>query len=139
MAQKQEQQQRGVRISDGVEAVRESTQAQRTDIVQKFRQMKEGTKERQKKYKDMAEKEMYHQDEGAAESGESATFSGPSASAPPTPQQSTSAPTPAVPHQTEEEEDAAFERDLEMAKQLSLAEQKGYERGLAQMNNSANT
>ncbi|KAJ7272823.1 UDP-Glycosyltransferase/glycogen phosphorylase [Mycena rebaudengoi] len=139
MAQKQEQQQRGVRISDGVEAVRESTQAQRTDIVQKFRQMKEGTKERQKKYKDMAEKEMYHQDEGAAESGESATISGPSASAPPTPQQSTSAPTPAVPHQTEEEEDAAFERNLEMAKQLSLAEQRGYERGLAQMNNSANT
>ncbi|KAJ7765789.1 glycosyltransferase family 1 protein, partial [Mycena metata] len=59
MARKQEHQRREVRIADGVEAVRNSTQAQRSEMVQKFKQLQAGTKERQKKYKEMAEAEMY--------------------------------------------------------------------------------
>ncbi|KAJ6546815.1 glycosyltransferase family 1 protein [Mycena capillaripes] len=129
MAQKQEQQQREVRISDGVEAVRKSTPTQRSEMVQKFKQLKAGTKERQQKYKEIAEAEMY-EEQGSREEGTSAPTS------PQTPSDSTQQPTSTPPtrQQTEDEEDAAFERDLEMAKQLSLAEQKGYERALAQMN-----
>ncbi|KAJ7118977.1 glycosyltransferase family 1 protein [Mycena epipterygia] len=126
MAKKQEQRQREVRIGDGVEAVQKSTQTQRSEMVQKFKQLKAGTKERQKKYKDIAEAEMY----------EEQTSSGDGDSVPNSPQGTSvqqSPPTPPARQQTEDEEDAAFERELEMAKQLSLAEQRGYERGLAQM------
>ncbi|KAJ6630253.1 glycosyltransferase family 1 protein [Mycena sp. CBHHK59/15] len=70
MAQKQEQQQHNVRISDGVEAVRKSTQTQRSEIVRKFKQFKTGTKERQKKYKDIAEKEMYEEQQDSSRNTE---------------------------------------------------------------------
>ncbi|KAJ7932676.1 glycosyltransferase family 1 protein [Mycena leptocephala] len=113
MAQKQEQQQREVRISDGIEVVRKSTQTQRSEVVQKFNQLKAGTKERQKKYREMAEAEMY-EEQGSREEGNLRRNST---------QQHT--PTPPTRQQTEDEEDAAFERELEMAKQLSLAEQRG--------------
>ncbi|KAJ7144963.1 UDP-Glycosyltransferase/glycogen phosphorylase [Mycena crocata] len=133
MAQKQEGQQRQVRISDGVEAVRKSTQTQRSEIVRKFKQMKEGTAERQKKYREMAEAEMYEEQMASGEGDEvpSSPQSNPASSS----QQQPTASSPPTRQQTqEEEEDATFIRELEMAKELSLAEQRGYERGLAQLN-----
>ncbi|KAJ7684426.1 glycosyltransferase family 1 protein [Mycena polygramma] len=127
MAKKQEQKQREVRISDGVEAVRKSTQAQRSEMVQKFKSLKAGTKERQKKYREMAEAEMYEEQGSKEDAPKSPETPGPSVS---TPQP---APTPPTRQQREEDEDAVFERELEMAKELSLAEQRGYERAMAQM------
>jgi sterol 3beta-glucosyltransferase len=133
MAQKQQERQREVRISDGVEAVKKSTPAQRAEVIQKFKQMKSGTKERQKKYKEIAEAEMYEEQQGSNEGeGESGSTS-PQSTSPSSAQQS--APTPQTSEQsTEDEEDATFTRELEMAKELSLAEERGYQRALAQMN-----
>jgi len=138
MAQKQEQQQREVRVSDGVAAVRNSTQAQRTEIVQKFNQLKAGTKERQKKYKEIAEAEMYAEQK-SGKKGNAEQKLGEEGNAPELPQTASSStqqptPTPPTGQQTEEEEDATFVRELEMAKELSLAEQRGYERAMTQMN-----
>ncbi|KAJ6606176.1 UDP-Glycosyltransferase/glycogen phosphorylase [Mycena vulgaris] len=135
MAQKQEQRQREVRISDGVEAVRKSTQTQRSEIVQIFKQLKAGTKERQKKYKDIAEAEMYEEPSSSRE-GESGSTSPQSPSASSAQQYAS---TPTREQTAEDEEDATFIRELEMAKQLSLAEQRGYERALAQMNHPEDT
>ncbi|KAJ7700822.1 glycosyltransferase family 1 protein [Mycena rosella] len=141
MAQKQEQRQREVRISDGVEAARKSTQTQRSEMVQKFKQLKAGTKERQKKYKEIAEAEMYEEPAGSSKEGESGSMS-PQSTSTSSAQQNVS--TPPAREQTraqteEDEEDATFLRELEMAKELSLAEQRGYERGLAQMNRPEDT
>ncbi|KAF7359127.1 Sterol 3-beta-glucosyltransferase UGT80A2 [Mycena sanguinolenta] len=122
MAQKQEQQQRQVRIYDGVEAARNSTQAQKAETVQKFNQLKAGTKERKKRYRELAEAEMY----GEQRSEEEGT-------APISPQAAAN-PTSQPQQQTPEDEDSKFICELEMAKELSLAEQRGYERAMAQIN-----
>ncbi|KAJ6500720.1 UDP-Glycosyltransferase/glycogen phosphorylase [Mycena sanguinolenta] len=121
MAQKQEQQQRQVRISDGVEAARNSTKAQRAETVQKFNQLKAGTKERKKKYRELAEAEMYGE-QRSEEDGNA-----PQAAANSTQQAEQQMP-------EEEDEDSEFIRELETAKELSLAEQRGYERAMAQLN-----
>jgi hypothetical protein len=70
-----------------------------------------------------------YEEQGSREEGN------PSPKSPQAPSDSTQqhTPTPPTRQQTEDEEDAAFERELEMAKQLSLAEQRGYERAMAQM------
>jgi len=126
MAKKQEGKMKEVRISDGVAAVRNSTQAQRTEIVRKFNQLKAGTKERQKKYKEIAEAEMYAEKKSGEE--------GKAPESPQTAAESAQQSTPTGQQTEEEEEDARFVRELEMAKELSLAEQRGYERAMAQMN-----
>lgn len=125
-ARAQEQQQRNTRVSDGLEEVKLYSQAQRADIVKKFRDLKPGTKERQRQYKDLAEEVMYgNKTKSPAESTLPSSSSGPASAAPLAPgTEPSSTPAPV-------DEDAAFERDLELAKQLSLAEQRGYERGLA--------
>ncbi|KAJ7778801.1 UDP-Glycosyltransferase/glycogen phosphorylase [Mycena maculata] len=140
MARKQEQQQHQVRIADGVEAVQRSTQTQRSEVVQKFKQLQAGTKERQKRYKDIAEAEMY-EEQSSVKDGEAVPTSPQSTSASSQPTSTDSQPnsTPSTPQQTEEDEDVAFERDMEKAKELSLAEQRGYERAMAQMNRHDST
>ncbi|KAK7035899.1 sterol 3-beta-glucosyltransferase UGT80A2 [Favolaschia claudopus] len=133
MARKQEQQQRDVRISDGMAAVQKSTQAQRDEIIRKFKQLKEGTAERQKKYKEMAEAELYA--EAAEQAEEEANTSESSSQQRAAHAGEPSAPSP-PPEEQQETEDAEFLRQMEMAKELSLAEQRGYERAMAQMGHS---
>jgi sterol 3beta-glucosyltransferase len=50
------QPQRSTRVSDGVEAVRNSTKAEQIAILKKFGQAKSKTADRQKAYKEMAER-----------------------------------------------------------------------------------
>ncbi|KAJ7221581.1 glycosyltransferase family 1 protein [Mycena pura] len=115
-AQKQEWQVREVRISDGVEAVQRSTPAQKSSVIQTFKQLKAGTKQRQTRYKDIAEAEMYgEQNLSSKDSDEPALDSAQS----PVQRTATSSPTR---QQVEDEETDNFVRDLERAKQLSLAE-----------------
>ena len=115
-AQKQEWQVREVRISDGVEAVQRSTPAQKSSVIQTFKQLKAGTKQRQTRYKDIAEAEMYgEQNLSNKDSDEPALNSAQS------PVQRTATSSPSR-QQVEDEETDNFVRDLERAKQLSLAE-----------------
>ena len=128
-AMEQEQYQRKTRLSDGLGDFRGSTGLERDAILERFRTAKITTNARQKKYKDIAEKEMYgnHQDVKAdRDITDVETSQASTSSAPPDTTTQTS-----PPEQSIENEDAAFERDLELAKQLSIAEQSGYERGLA--------
>lgn len=149
LGRKQEQQQRSTRVSDGVEAVKNSNHAQRADILQKFKDAKSGAKDRKQKYKVIAEEAMYGEqsstDIKTPTSGDTSPISSESELAHVGP-----SPPPKLPSrksllrrhpsysspqssstQDMTDEDATFERDLEMAKQISLAEQRGYERGLA--------
>ncbi|KAJ7063648.1 glycosyltransferase family 1 protein [Mycena amicta] len=108
---KHENKLREVRISDGVEAVRTSTKAQRSDVIQSFDRLKTATAttERQNKYKEMAEaaileekdSELQHQQQDGSASGSDQA-------------------------RDDEDDDPEFARDLEMAKQLSLEEQRGW-------------
>jgi len=138
--QRQEHQFRVTRISDGREDVKNSSAAQRAEIFRKFKDAQRGKEQREKKYQEIVEKVMQEDAEergkanGASEeysdakdgssSSQSRTDSTPSVA---TSSTSSTAATPA----SETEDDSAFERDLEFAKQLSLAEQRGYERGVA--------
>jgi sterol 3beta-glucosyltransferase len=122
-AQEQEQYQRKIRVSDGVRDVNSSTRLDREAILEKFKAAKLTTKDRQTSYKNMAEKEMYgDQSQDQTETDMDASHASTS-----TASMGTIAQTP-LPKQGE---DAAFQRDLELATQISLAEQRGYERGLA--------
>lgn len=129
---KQEHQIRDTRISDGREAVRKSTPSQRSEILRKFREAEPGTEARQKRYKEDAEKVLREDAEAERKArGDSKEYvdvkDRPSSSSSRTLSSSSVPPAP----QSDADDDAAFERDLELAKQLSLAEQRGYERGLA--------
>jgi len=123
-AQKQERRQREVRISDGVEAVQRSTPAQKNRVIQTFKQLKAGTKERQTRYKDIAEAAMYGKQNPSNEDSEDPVLNSAQSQ-----RTTTGSPT----RQQVEDEETDFVRDLEIAKQLSLAEQRGYEQALAQM------
>jgi len=129
-AKEQEQHQRETRLSDGVGEVQSSTKLDRDAILKKFETAKVTTKVRQEKYKDIAEKEMYgskdqdgktDRDTIGTETSQASTSSAPS--------DTTALTSP--PAQSMEDEDALFERDILLAKELSIAEQRGYERGLA--------
>ncbi|KAF8061758.1 UDP-Glycosyltransferase/glycogen phosphorylase [Lyophyllum atratum] len=135
--QRQEHQFRATRISDGREAVKNSSAAQRAEIFRKFKDAQRGKAQREKKYQEIVEKVMqedaeergkanvaseeYSDAKNGSSTSESRTDSARSVAT------SSTAATPA----SETEDDAAFGRDLEFAKQLSLAEQRGYERGVA--------
>ncbi|KAF9464545.1 glycosyltransferase family 1 protein [Collybia nuda] len=150
IGRRQEQQERITRISDGIEAVRNSTESQKSEIIKKFNYAKPSTKERQRKYKDLAEKVMLEDaenDRKDSDRSRDGVSSASSSKSPPTspPKGPPLSPPPRrlpPPYQkagsqktrrseAEDDEDAEFERELELAKQLSLAEQQGYERGLA--------
>lgn len=136
-AKTQEQSQRATRISDGVEDVKNSTKGDREKIMAKWKELSKTTRQRQKKCKEEAEKVLYDEETAdvgrkhAAKEASSSTKSDRPGLPPP------SLGTSSNPKNLETQQtavvgdDAAFERDLEMAKQLSLAEQRGYERGLA--------
>ncbi|GLB35572.1 putative glycosyltransferase family 1 protein [Lyophyllum shimeji] len=138
--QKQEHQIRITRISDGREAVRNSTAAQRAEITRKFKEAQQSTEARRRQYREIAEKVLREEVEDsrkadyASQEFTDEKSGGPSRSRS---SQSRTASTPGVPGSSttangvDEGEDAAFERDMELAKQLSLAEQRGYERGVA--------
>lgn len=137
LGRSQERQQVTTRIADGIEAVRNSTPAQRSEIFRKFKDAKPGEKARQQKYKDAAEKVMFEEahdkrsEHTRDDTSPIADLAGSPSSSPrnPVPPRSdllASQP----PEQTASDDDLAFQRDLELAKQLSLAEQRGYERGV---------
>lgn len=130
-AQEQEQYQRQTRIADGVGAVQGGSRLDRDGIVEKFRQAKATTNDRQKAYKDIAEKEMYGNDQQHSTSTLRTYASSTSSRASISSATSVRSEIAAQASTASQDEDASFERDLEFAKQLSLAEQRGYERGLA--------
>lgn len=123
MARSQEAQLRGTRVSDGTAAVQRSTHTQRSEILRKFKEAKLVTKERQKQYREMAEKAMYGEGDPSHQDASSAIAS------------SSTQPVPTEPAAEDEDaEDAKYQRDLDIAVQMSLAEQRGYEYGLATAN-----
>ncbi|KAF8894838.1 glycosyltransferase family 1 protein [Infundibulicybe gibba] len=98
---------RGVWKSEQLQ--RQTRVSERDEILRRFREAKTGTVSRQAEYRKVAEKAMY-EDHSLSRSG--SPGAGPSS--PP----------------ERAEEDATFLRDLALAKELSLAEQRGYEKGL---------
>ncbi|KAG6918563.1 hypothetical protein DXG01_013362 [Tephrocybe rancida] len=146
---------RSTRLCDSREAVKNSTSSERADIIRKFKDAQRSTDQRQKKYKDIFEKAMKENSE-ASENIQGETSRAPSTSSsvgktpedkptptptrrlpPPLPKRSSATSSIALSVSSassaaaDDHDDAEFERDLELAKQLSLAEQRGYERGLA--------
>jgi len=129
-AKEQEQYQHKTRLSDGVGDVQSSTKLDREAILKKFETAKVTTKVRQEKYKDIAEREMYgDKDQGVKTDRDTIGTETSQASMSSAPSDKTALTSPLA--QSIEDEDAVFERDLQLAKQLSIAEQSGYERGLA--------
>lgn len=134
VARKQVQHQRGTRIEDGKLAVQNSTQEERRMILSRFEESKTGAAARKKAWKEQAEKVLQeeaspNEQPGSSSSGTPVSTAAVSSDAPIL--ASTESPESSqLNARTLSEEDASFERDLEMAKQLSLAEQQGYERGL---------
>jgi len=120
LVQRQEQKQhlRNTRISDGVEAVKNSSKVERALILEKFREAKRDTGERQKKYRDFAEKVMY-EDEHPGDAERDPLNASPKSSSGPSREALASSSLEGIVN----DEDAAFARDMEVAKKLSLAEQ----------------
>ncbi|KAF7298465.1 Glycosyltransferase family 1 protein [Mycena kentingensis (nom. inval.)] len=101
--QKQEHKLREVRVADGVEAVRHSTQAQRDDVVRAFERLKAETAERQERYRKMAEAAMVEEAEREQRQQQEREAEGKQA------------------HDVQDEDDdPEFVRDMELAKKLSL-------------------
>ncbi|KAG6831242.1 hypothetical protein H0H87_005808 [Tephrocybe sp. NHM501043] len=137
---------RDTRLDDGREAVNHSTAAERADVCRKFKDAQRNTGQRQRKYKDIIQKTMKENEETIARiQEETDKGAGVRSLVEQQPQgrrlppllpkrpsaRSVVAPFVSSSSSTAEEDDAQLERDLELAKQLSLAEQRGYERGLA--------
>lgn len=151
-AKKQDSQQLATRVEAGQRALKKSTEQERRAVIETFKRMttKHATAERRKtldaEAKDMLQKDKSNKLTLADQEGSGGDASSQMATRTPSPSQSSSTfeepkplekrsnPPPLPPRksfqQNEDDEDAAFQRDLEMAKQLSLAEQSGYERGL---------
>ncbi|TFK31981.1 glycosyltransferase family 1 protein [Crucibulum laeve] len=133
LGKKQEQQQRSTRISDGIEAVKRSSASEREEIIQKFHEAKKDTAARRKKYTDAAEKELAQEEAQAKEQTRPDPDTAGSSSQttvhetvqitnePPAPSPS-SAPQP-----TDDDEEAQFLQELELATKLSMDDQKQYE------------
>lgn len=135
-AREQTQFQRQTRLSDGAREVHQTGKVNHQGIVKKFQDLQLTTKERQTKYKDLAEREMYgDEDTSTAGSSTAAATDGTTSQTAASPVASSVSPdSPATEPPTahnEEEEEAAFQRDLELAKRLSEAEHQGYLRGLS--------
>ena len=134
-ARKQESQQRSTRITDGVEDVRRSSLEEQGRVVAKFKAMTTPgiLKQRRKGFTDAARTAM---EESRFQTYDDTTAS--SFTATPFPRTVSSDVQdvfehlnhPALPQ--DDNEDETFQRDLELAKQLSLAEQRGFERAMAE-------
>lgn len=131
-AREQAQFQRQTRLSDGAREVYQTGVANHQEIIKKFQDLKSTIKERQFKYKNLAEREIYgNEDTPTFAQSSTATTSQTAVS----PVASSASRDPSVAElptsHNEEEEEARFRRDLEFAKRLSEAEHQGYLRGLA--------
>jgi hypothetical protein len=114
-----QQSQCSTRVSDGVEAVKNSSKAERALILEKFQVAKRDTGARQRRYRDLAERVMYEDEHpGGAERDPSNASSESS----PGPSQEASTSQLGV-AETTDDGDAAFARDMEVARKQSLAEQ----------------
>ncbi|KAF8589708.1 glycosyltransferase family 1 protein [Ramaria rubella] len=136
-ARKQGSQQRSTRIADGIEEVGRGSREERHRILTLFKDMAtpEKIKQRRKEYTDAAKKALEEStfqpsDIGSTASGSTVTNSPP----PRTPSMSRGSfehlDEVAMPH--DDDDDETFQRELELAMQLSLAEQRGYERAMAE-------
>ncbi|PBK62939.1 glycosyltransferase family 1 protein [Armillaria solidipes] len=139
-SRKQEEHQRSTRISDGVEEVKRSTSEERNFILRRFREAKATTSERQKAMSEAARSVLYEDaeedaalefDPGVETSGQSDSDWCEADAQDAKRSSSESNPTEARWSQSDQDE-AGFLRDMEIAKQLSLAEQRGYERGISE-------
>jgi len=108
---KQEEQYYRTRVSDGVEAVRNSSNWERQEILRLFKEAKPGTEERKRKLKELAERALRSDGELETESR------GPSPEA-------SSTPIPGRPSEQpstwNDDAESVFQRDLELATQNSL-------------------
>jgi sterol 3beta-glucosyltransferase len=130
-AKNQEQSQRVTRISDGVEDVKNSTKVDRERILERWTELKKTTKKRQKECKEEAEKVMYDGRPADVGRKQDTTVASSSTDVPSATKFSSTQESRASQAAAGDEDDVLFERDLDIAKQLSFAEQRGYERGLA--------
>jgi sterol 3beta-glucosyltransferase len=130
-------QQRSTRVADGVEDFGKSSEEERQRIMAKFKAMTtpEVLRQRRKGLTDAAKAAMEQSHFQAFDN--TATSSSTSTSLPKTPSSNIQE-TSEVVHSTalrqdgNNSEEENFQRDLELAKQLSLAEQRGYERAMAE-------
>ncbi|KAK0185950.1 UDP-Glycosyltransferase/glycogen phosphorylase [Armillaria mellea] len=140
-SKKQEERQRSTRISDGVEDVKQSTSEGRNFIIRRFREAKATTSERQKAMSEAARRVLYGDVEEDADlefdpsmkttgQGDSDWYEADAQDANRSSSEQLN-PTEADWSQADQAE-ASFLRDMEIAKQLSLAEQRGYERGISE-------
>ncbi|KAK0458622.1 UDP-Glycosyltransferase/glycogen phosphorylase [Desarmillaria tabescens] len=135
---KQEEHQRSTRMSDGAEEVKRSTPEERNVILRRFHEAKATVLERQKAMSEAARSMLYEdvEEDATVEADPSVetTSRGDSdrceADAQDarrlSPEQSTG-----LGLSQSDQDDTDFLRDMEIAKQLSLAEQRGYERGIS--------
>lgn len=131
------------RQAEGVNAVRASTPAERKRVFSAFEAANSSKAERKKRLGEEALHALTQPEisdsgtevnDAELEAGNALSTQQPSTSTPPEPSQK-----PSRPRQEDGKgrefatTDDELEHDLELAKQLSLAEQRGYERGLAQL------
>lgn len=123
---RQEERQRETRIADGVHAFDLASPSQRENVLKKFEEAKYGTAGRLQAYKEAARKVMF---DDRPQSGLSPSASNLKSVISRTTSSSSSSDTPQtlVATPTDEDDEAAFERDLALATQLSLAEHERYE------------
>ncbi|KAG9123607.1 hypothetical protein FRC07_014543 [Ceratobasidium sp. 392] len=156
-AKKQDSQQLATRVERGQLALEASTHEERQAVVDTFKRLagKSATTERRKTMEAEAQEELQTDkskkltlsDENQNDEVEASShISTPTRRSSPEPVDPSPAPEskqssnppplpPRSPRQPDQDgEDAAFQRDLDMAMQLSLAEQRGYERGLKHVN-----
>ena len=134
-AREQAQFQRQTRLSDGAREVYQTGVANRQEIIKKFQDLKSAIKERQFKYKNLAEREIYGDEDTPTFAQSSTTTIATTSQTAMSLVASSASRDPSVAElptsHNEEEEEAGFRRDLEFAKRLSEAEHQGYLRGLA--------
>jgi sterol 3beta-glucosyltransferase len=123
----EDQQLRATRVSDGLEEVRKSALEEREAVLDKLGVMKMDTEKRHEQWKAQVENAMLESEdqnsppEGSSSSQAPRTRSVPPATPQSLPSQDSSNPhTPLPPRGKVDDEEAAFEKDIELAKQLSL-------------------
>ncbi|KAK0227822.1 UDP-Glycosyltransferase/glycogen phosphorylase [Armillaria fumosa] len=140
-SKKQEERQRSTRISDGVEEVKRSTSEERNFILRRFREAKATTSGRQKAMSEAARSVLYGdvEEDAALEfdpSMETTGHGNSNSCEADTQDAKQSSSEQSNPPETgwsqADRDEAGFLRDMEIAKKLSLAEQKGYERGISE-------
>ncbi|KDQ59788.1 glycosyltransferase family 1 protein [Jaapia argillacea MUCL 33604] len=130
------------RVAEGQTELKTSSEGERKGILMKFDQLKAGTKERKEGYKQVAEKVIVETMETVGEERASADMEPTGLSAVPSwPMEGKASGSldsmPVSSPLDVDEEEKTYKRDIELATQLSLAEQRGYERGIAALGGRA--